>query len=418
MKFWLVRIASILAVIVGGFALNAALVNLQTEFPYRIAVLAGLYVVLAVSLNLINGITGQFSVGHAAFYMVGAYTCGMLAKTVMPAFVSAIPFGTNDIKTGIWLITMMIVGALAAAGAGFIVGLPSLRLKGDYLAIVTLGFGEILRIVAQNIMYDSGAIKVVEGPYGIQSVPKLFNLWLVFILAAFSVAICRNLLKTAHGLPFLAVREDEVASSAMGVDVTRVKVTAFVIGAALAGAAGALLMHYETYVSPSSFKMEVSFLVLTMVVLGGTGSITGSVIGAILLFGIPEYLRTVQDSSGDSLKVTAGVILAYCFVIVAMTALLRREQSHFHGNTNQRRTRTTMILVGSLVAAQVLGIVLNLVPALNEKWWTFTDLRWAILAIVLIVIMLLRPQGILAHHELSLDRLLNRLEGKKQGATA
>ena len=404
--FWGIRLASILLVVFFAFWANTFLSHLPNEFPYRMATLAGLYVTLAVSLNLINGITGQFSIGHAAFYMVGAYTAGIAAKVFMAQAITKIPFGSLDQKQAIWLIGMMVCGAVTAALAGLVVGLPSLRLRGDYLAIVTLGFGEILRIVGQNIQFSSGGKEIVAGAYGIQSVPKMMDLWLVLILAAFTVALCRNLLKTAHGLPFLAVREDEVAASAMGVDVTKVKVTAFVLGAALAGAAGALFMHYETYASPASFKMEVSFLVLTMVVLGGTGSITGSVVGAVLLFGIPEYLRTLQNKSGDSISMTAGTLLGVLLGVVVMVWAVKRVIAFYH--RSYKRFVVAGTIIGCLVGGFLIGFAFNVIPALSAKRWSFTDLRWTILAITLIVIMMLRPQGILAHHELSLDRLFGR----------
>ena len=405
LAFWGIRLASIALVIIFAFAVHRFL-DMPNQFPYRMATLAGLYVTLAVSLNLINGITGQFSIGHAAFYMVGAYTAGISAKMFMAQAVAKIPFGTIEVKHGVWLIGMMVVCALAAAVAGLVVGLPSLRLRGDYLAIVTLGFGEILRIVGQNIQFKVGDYEIVAGAYGIQSVPKIKDLWLVIILAALTIALCRNLLKTAHGLPFLAVREDEVAASAMGVDVTRVKVTAFVIGAALAGAAGALFMHFETYASPASFKMEVSFLVLTMVVLGGTGSITGSVVGALLLFGIPEYLRTLQDKSGDSLSMTAGTVFGMILGVIALTWGVKRVVANYH--SSHKRFVVAGTAIGSLVLGWLLGQGLNFIPALAAKKWSFTDLRWTILAITLIIVMMLRPQGILAHHEISLDRFFGR----------
>lgn len=409
--FWPVRIVSVVVALAFAFGVHRFLGGMHDEFPYRLAMLASLYVILAVSLNLINGITGQFSIGHAAFYMVGAYTTGIVAKLYFHGATAAIP-GSLEVKQAVWLIGMMLLGGGMSALAGLIVGLPSLRLKGDYLAIVTLGFGEILRIVGQNLNIKVADREIVAGAYGIQSVPKLFDLWLVLLLMIFTIAICRNLLKTAHGLPFLAVREDEVAASAMGVDVTRVKVTAFVIGAALAGAAGALFMHYETYASPTSFQMEVSFLILTMVVLGGTGSITGSVVGAILLFGIPEYLRTLSTSTGDPVTISAGLLLGSIGGVFAMVWGVRRVLGTYFGANRQWVVAATG--VGCVVVGVAIGFALNAIPVLASRKWSFTDLRMTILAVTLIVIMMLRPQGMFAHHELSLDRLF----GGRKGVTA
>ncbi len=381
------------------------------DYIYRIFVLCGLYVTLAVSLNLINGITGQFSIGHAAFYQVGAYAVGYLANNVYQGFVKAplvtalSHIGVNAVYTenGIWLILMMGVGAAAAAVAGFVVGLPSLRLRGDYLAIVTLGFGEIIRIVCQNVPQVGGA-------YGMPVKPQISALWLVLLLAVTCIAVCRNLLKTAHGLPYLAVREDEVASSAMGVDVTKVKVTAFVIGAAFAGAAGALLGHFEGFISPQMFKMEVSFLILTMVVMGGTGSITGSTVGAILLYLIPEWLRQIEDKNHNPILVTAGSVLSFLFFLIISVGVVHRLINHYHGDRRRKALLIVGTFAGALVAQFLFGMVLNLVPGLHNKAWPYADLRWAILAATLIVLMLLRPQGILATHEFSLARFFRRRE--------
>ncbi|MBS1708936.1 MAG: branched-chain amino acid ABC transporter permease [Armatimonadetes bacterium] len=379
------------------------------DYVYRMCVLAGLYVTLAVSLNLINGITGQFSIGHAAFYQVGAYITGFFAATGYKGFASnslvqqLSHIGVNATWTvqGLWLVMMVLAGAAGAAVAGFVVGLPSLRLKGDYLAIVTLGFGEIIRIVCQNQ-------PALGGAYGMKIEPRINSMWFVWLLAILCIAVCRNLLKTAHGLPFLAVREDEVASSAMGVDVTKVKVTAFVIGAAFAGAAGALLGHFEGFVSPPMFKMEVSFMVLTMVVLGGTGSITGSTVGALLLFGIPEWLRQIEDSHHNPILVSAGSVLGFAIMLVAAVAYVRHLIHHFHGEKKAKTQRIVGTFAAALVAQFFLGMLLNLVPALRDKSWPYADLRWAIFAVTLIVLMLLRPQGMFAHHEFSVARFFKR----------
>ena len=171
-------------------------------------------------------------------------------------------------KPFLWLTLSVFFGAITAGVAGFVVGLPSLRLRGDYLAVVTLGIGEIVTIIAKNQ-------PVLGEAYGL-SAPRIESVFLVSLLAITCIGVSRNLLKTAHGLAFLAVREDEIASAAMGVNLTKIKVTAFVIGSCFAGAAGALYAHTKGFVSPPDFSMDVSFLILTMEVLGGTGSITGT----------------------------------------------------------------------------------------------------------------------------------------------
>lgn len=390
MKYWAVRLASIGIAVAAVFSFDA---YAQGALPnvYRLIVLAGLYVTLAVSLNLINGITGQFSIGHGAFYMVGAYAAGILSNKLY----------TGQLPPVVWMSLMALVGALFAAVAGFVVGLPSLRLKGDYLAIVTLGFGEIIRIVTQNIQELGGSYGMNVKPFGVPPA----TLGLVWLLAVACVALCRNLLKTAHGLPFIAVRDDEVASAAMGVRNASVKVTAFVIGSAFAGAAGGLLAHAETFITPDTFKMDVSFIILTMVVLGGTGSITGSVIAAIALFGIPEWLRNLQTSVPGS-AIVAGIIS-----VGLMVTAIREVQNRYHGGNAKKAGLYGLCLIGGMVATLALSPVFGLVPQLANQKFGLDMLRMVIFSMTLIILMLLRPQGIFAHHEFSwnwLARLVKR----------
>ena len=396
---WPIRIGSIVLAIVVCFGIQYLATTMLKSDGQRLVALAGLYVTLAVSLNMINGITGQFSIGHAAFYCVGAYIAG---------FVSLRFFQAQPLQPVLWLVVMMVLGAAAACVAGFVVGLPSLRLRGDYLAIVTLGFGEIIRIVIQNT-------KELGGAYALDKIPAIREIWLVWLLAIVTIAVSRNLLKTARGLAFLAVREDEVASSAMGVNVTQIKVTAFVLGSAFAGAAGALLAHYETSILPTTFSMDVSFIILTMVVLGGSGSITGSALAAVSLFYLPEYLRSQPPVSGASLA--AAVI-----VIVAVVAVLRRLQHHYHGTVAKKVGLYIGSIVGGVVAKLILGALFGLIPAFAKASYTGDKLRMVIFAGTLIIVMLLRPQGIFAHHEFSwtlIRRLYDKVRGKgAQGAPA
>ena len=391
MKFWGIRLGSIaLAVIV--CLLIDKFAATQSDFVERLVVLAGLYVTLAVSLNLINGITGQFSIGHAAFYQVGAYTTGALATAY---------FSKTGLPGPVWLLLMMLASALAAAVAGLIVGLPSLRLKGDYLAIVTLGFGEIIRIVAQNQ-------KSLGGAYGMKVEPRFQYIWIVWLLAIVCMAVCRNVLKTAHGLPFLAVREDEVASSAMGVNVTKVKVTAFLLGSAFAGAAGALLAHFEGFVSPNMFTMDVSFIIVTMVVLGGTGSITGSAIAAVLLFYLPEKMRDISD-------IRLGVLVAIGIAIALCVAGARKVMFDYHGPKLNKVGIYSSIVAAGLLFSWLGGMLFSKIPSLSTSVEGI-KLRLVVFAVTLIVLMLLRPQGMFGHHEFSWA-WVQRLFGRKAPRT-
>lgn len=356
------------------------------DYSQRLVALAGLYVTLSVSLNIINGICGQFSIGHAAFYQVGAYTGAYLSMR----------FTQTAHSWGIgWLFAVAICGAIAAAIAGLIVGLPSLRLRGDYLAIVTLGFGEIIRIIVQNT-------NEIGGAYGMNVAPKFVLVWPVWILAFVCIAVSRNLLKTGRGLMFLSVREDEVAAQAMGVNITRVKLAAFLLGSAFAGAAGVLLAHYEGFITPTTFGMDISFIILTMVVLGGTGSITGSIIAALFLFALPELLRTLKDPrTGQSLSLSGATVVACLIALVVVVAIVKRVLDAGVGTKLLRAGKCGLAIVGGLVLVFVCSMILGKVPAMAHKQIPAEQLRMVIFALSLIVIMLLRPEGLLAHHEFS-----------------
>lgn len=390
MKFWSVRLGSILAAMAGCFLLQASVAS--NSGLNRLVVLALIWITLAVSLNLIDGITGQFSIGHAGFWMSGAYITGTILK--YNPHLQSLNIG--------WLVLLTMACSFVGTGLlGLLVGLPSLRLKGDYLAIVTLGFGEILRIIVN-------ATEAVGGSYGMFVQPTLASVFVAGMLAIVAIAVCRNLLQTAHGLEFLAVREDEVASLAMGVRTTTIKVVAFVVGAAFAGAAGAVFAHLEGFISPQSFPMAFSFMVLTMVVLGGTGSITGSVVAAVLLFAIPEYLRGVKID-GQPIAVSLAGFVAFIIMGIVGLAVAKRIQDRVHEKSKKVRA-SLLNLVGLVIAVFVLEMLFRNVPGLSRRI-AIDQIRYVILALVLIGVMLLRPQGMFGHRELSWSLM------KKQGGT-
>jgi branched-chain amino acid transport system permease protein len=237
----------------------------------------GIAIILAVSLNLVNGLTGQFSIGHAGFMAVGGYVTALLLIN-----------GPQNDPYRIFFIAALGGGAVAAGLAGYIVGKPSLRLRGDYLAIVTLGFGEIIRVIIENTRAFGGAI-------GLSPIPHRADFTWIWAFAIITILISKRLRDSTHGRAFLSVREDEVAAEAMGVDTTGYKVRAFVISSALAGIAGGLSGAFEGNLAPQSFTFVRSFEVVAMVVLGGMGSITGSTIAAAVLTLLPEYLRSVAN---------------------------------------------------------------------------------------------------------------------------
>lgn len=222
-------------------------------------ILIAINIIMSVSLNLINGYTGQFSLGHAGFMAIGAYVSAIITVKFHLPFLLAI-----------------IVGALGSGLLGFLIGLPTLRLNGDYLAIATLGLGEIIRITILNIPYVGGAS-------GFMGIPRYTNFAWAFFVCLFTLFFIKNLVNSSHGRACISIRENEIAAEAMGIDTTKYKVIAFTIGAAFAGVAGALFAHYFYIAHPASFTFMMSFNYLTMVVMGGLGSITGSIVGAVIL---------------------------------------------------------------------------------------------------------------------------------------
>lgn len=387
-----IRVASVALGLLGCWGLDLLSRAFLRDSEQRLVVLAGLYVTLAVSLNLINGIAGQFSIGHAAFYQIGAYTAGYLAFFF---------YRQSPIQGFAWLLAMLALGMATAALAGLVVGLPSLRLRGDYLAIVTLGFGEIIRIVVQAIDLTTPSGEQVGGALGMSVEPRIRIVGLVWLFALAAIAVTRNLCKSSHGLALLSIREDEIASTAMGVQVAKMKVAAFMIGSAFAGGAGVLLAHSESFISPSMFPMDLSFIVLTMVVLGGSGSITGSVIAALTLFYVPEYLRGLKAADGTALTVTGATLVGWIVVVIAAIVSVRWLAFQYRGSRGRKLAGYAATVLGAIAIGRLLGWALTFLPALAEASYEVQKLRMVIFAASLIIIMLLRPEGVLGRHEFS-----------------
>ncbi len=282
-----------IAVLIG---ITYAIERTEQSYPvmryyHRILVMMGVNIALAVSLNIINGHAGQFSLGHAGFMAIGAYFSAFLTHYYFGPYVATYPEGSMHqlvLQNSLFVVAVL-AGGGAAAMAGFIVGQPSLRLRGDYLAIVTLGFGEIIRVLILNI-------EKVGAARGFTGIPVWSNFFWVFFFCGVTILISNRLVNSSVGRAFLAVREDQIAAEAMGVNTTRYKVKAFVIGSCLAGMAGGLFAHYTpAYLNPTMFTFTKSFEVVAMVVLGGLGSISGSVVAAIILTFLPEGLRDVKS---------------------------------------------------------------------------------------------------------------------------
>ncbi len=255
--------------------------------PYLLDVLIGIgiNVILAVSLNLVNGHTGQFSLGHAGFMAVGAYLSAAITVFAGPRLLGP---DAGLLASSLLFLAALLVGGLSAAIAGLAVGIPSLRLRGDYLALVTLGFGEIIRVTFQNV-------SVLGGALGLNGIPYYTTISWVLGFAGLTVFTVTCLVNSTYGRGFLATHDDEIAAEAVGLDTTRYKITAFVIGAFFAGIAGGLYGHFKLTITPTGFDFTRSIEVVVMVILGGMGNTVGVILAAILLTVLPEVLRPVAE---------------------------------------------------------------------------------------------------------------------------
>lgn len=233
--------------------------------------LALINIILAVSLNLIVGFTGQLCLGHAGFMSIGAYISAVITQ-----------------KAGMPFIVSLIIGAIVACIFAAIIGYPTLKLTGDYFAITTLAFCEIIRIIIMNI-------DAIGGARGLTGIPKKTNFTLVFLFAVITIIIIYNIIHSSQGRAMLSVRENEIAAQSMGINAFKYKMMAFIIGAFFAGLAGGLYSHYMGYIQPVSFDFNRSIDYLTFVVFGGMGSLSGSIIATIVLTFLPELLRSMQD---------------------------------------------------------------------------------------------------------------------------
>lgn len=247
--------------------------NIISDYLQTTLVTICINIILAVSLNLITGFTGQFSLGHAGFMSIGAYVCALI---------------TMNIPTTAGFIIGVLAAATAAAVIGCIVGLPTLRLQGDYLAIATLGMSEIIRIVFLNLGITNGAA-------GLNGIPQFVNWPWLFLLMVGTVLIITNFLRSSHGRACISIREDEIAAEAMGINTTKYKVIAFMIGASCAGIAGAIYSSYFYFIKPDLFGFMKSIDILVIVVFGGLGSISGSILAAIVLALISTFLQSFPE---------------------------------------------------------------------------------------------------------------------------
>ena len=307
----------------------------------RIADMALLYVLLALGLNIVVGFAGLLDLGYVAFFAIGAYMYGLMASPhlveTFPAIAAMFPEGMH---TPIWLVIPMAAGL--AGLFGILLGAPTLRLRGDYLAIVTLGFGEIIRVFMNNLDQpvnitngpkglgqidslhffglDLGK-KLMIGEYEIASVSLYYYLFLSLVLV--SILVCHRLELSRVGRAWMAIREDEIAAKAMGINTRNLKLMAFGMGATFGGVSGAMFASFQGFISPESFSLMESVMIVAMVVLGGIGHLPGVILGAVLLSALPEVLRYV---AGPLQSLTDGrldaSILRQLLVAVAMISIM------------------------------------------------------------------------------------------------
>ena len=375
-KIWAIRLVASLLIVALLIGVQFTLGKTINDYVVRILLLVGVNIILAVSLNLINGITGQFSLGHAGFMAIGAYVSGIITFYLGPKL------GWPPVPL---LSLAILCGALASAFAGWLVGLPSLRLRGDYLAIVTLGFGEIIRVIITTIE-EVGAAR------GFNGLPPIAGFAWVYISVIVCILAVRNMAASKIGREMRAIRDDEVAAEAIGINTTKVKVVAFVVSSLLAGVAGALQAHVNGSAHPDSFGFIRSVEIVVMVVLGGLGSITGAAIAAIVLTILENVLRSVNGA------LVVGLLLA---VFAAVLSFPKHRPA-------MRKSALGWV---QWLAVPVLSVIAIIVIYTQAQGWlrdNISSLRYVIYALILIVLMLLRPQGLLGRGEFGLHLLRKR----------
>ena len=376
--------------LLAGLAVSAlvafGLQPMMKQFHVKVLTDIGINAVLAVSLTMVNGFTGQFSLGHAAFMALGGYTA--VALTYYGSFLI---WGTATVQSGflapgqLLFVVACVAGGLMAAGFGWVVGLPSLRLRGDYLAIVTLGFAEIVRILIQQtgeVKYTLETVRAASpldlavslgGSLGFTGIPKYTSLFWVGLGVTAVLVAAHRLKASSHGRAFLSIREDEIAAEAMGIPIARYKVQAFVLAAFFAGIAGALFAHeVGTALNPVELGFQKSIEIVIMVVLGGMGSISGAAFAAVLLTVLPEWLRQPTH------------VWPLGLVLVVAVLLLSRG-----------RNRRGAIILATVVIVAEIARTIALARGVN-----LADYRMIFYSFSLILMMILRPQGLLGIREI------------------
>ncbi|HBH13415.1 MAG: High-affinity branched-chain amino acid ABC transporter system permease protein LivM [Clostridiales bacterium 38_11] len=283
-------IINVLAIILVFLLLKFFIANgVISKYYLGIIIFICINIVLATSLNLATGFLGQLALGHAGFMAIGAYVSA----------ITAISLKGSGLPTTVMLIVSLLLAGIFAGVVGIAIGIPALRLKGDYLGIITLGFGEVIRVFINNI-------KMTGGAQGLTGIPRISNIDNVFWITVIVVTILYTLTNSRHGRAIISIREDEIAAEAVGIQTTKYKVMGFAIAAFFAGIGGGMYAHYIAFLDPNTFNFMRSVEILVIVVLGGMGSLTGSVIAAIILTILPEALR---DFANFRLLIYSGLLV-------------------------------------------------------------------------------------------------------------
>ena len=336
-------LSAIAVILLVGFVVFANTVF--QAFYLRIFNLCGVYIILALSLNLVNGFTGLFSLGHSGFMAIGAYVSALL--TMSPAQKSMnfylepiVPFLAN---LELPFIPALLAAGSAAALAGFLIGTPVLRLRDDYLAIATLGFSEIIRVALTNLQ------PVTNGALGLKGLPKYANAYTIWALAFLTALFMAALINSAFGRACKAVRDNEIAAQAMGIHVARVKIISFTISSFMAGIGGALLGHLMNTIDPRMFTFSLTYNILLIVVLGGNGSITGSIIASLVVTLSMEALRFldgplnllfIRTQGLPGLRMVVFSALLLVVVIYRQEGLMGKREFSWNGILNFQAIKT------------------------------------------------------------------------------
>ncbi|HWQ75224.1 MAG TPA: branched-chain amino acid ABC transporter permease [Syntrophomonas sp.] len=296
----------------------------MNSFYIRVLNLAAIYAILGLSMNLVLGFTGMFSLGHSGFMCVGAYTAAIL--TMSPASKELIYYMTPIVPVLAqieWPIFPAIIAAgLMAAVFGLLVGIPALRLRDDYLAIATLGFAEIIRIVVTN------TTSITNGSLGLKNIPSINSIWVYWGAVILTLLILKRMINSSWGFAFRAIRDNEIAAEAMGISLFKHKLISFTVGAFFAGIAGALMGFLITSIDPTMFRFLFTFQILLIVVLGGMGSLTGSVISAVVIAIMMEVLRVVEQPIsilGLNIPGLSGMRMVIFSILLLLVILFYRQ---------------------------------------------------------------------------------------------